>query len=128
MIPLPLPDPGGRPIGFTAGFDPELIVGLALLGAIRIEPGLPALQQHAALTVRPRLKRRDEKINEQLIPLYDVTGRLFVASDDPAPASQELALQQQEADLKYGVRTINEVRADRGLPPVDWGDRPMASG
>jgi HK97 family phage portal protein len=84
-----------------------------------------AMQQHAALTVRPRLRRRDEKINEQLIPLYDPTGRLFVASDDPVPASQELALKQQKADLKGGVRTVNEVRAERGLPPVEWGDRPL---
>lgn len=87
-----------------------------------------ALQQHAALTIRPRLKRRDEKINEQLIPHYDATGRLFVASDDPVPSSQELMLQQQESDLKHGVRTINEVRADRGLQPVEWGDKPMARG
>jgi phage portal protein BeeE len=83
-----------------------------------------AMQQHSSLTIRPRLRRRDEKINEQLIPLYDPSGRLFVASDDPAQASQEQQLQQQDMDLKWGVRTINEVRAERGLPPVEWGDRP----
>src|SRR5204863_9185908 len=82
------------------------------------------VQQHPALKIRPKLRRRDGKINEQLIPLYDATGRLFVASDDPAPESVELQLQQQEADLKWGVRTINEVRAERGLPAVGWGDRP----
>lgn len=37
-------------------------------------------------------------------------------------------LQQQESDLKHGVRTINEVRADRGLQPVEWGDKPIARG
>ena len=42
-----------------------------------------AMQQHSSLAIRPRLQRRDEKINEQLIPLYDPTHRLFVASDDP---------------------------------------------
>lgn len=83
-----------------------------------------ALEQHSSLTIRPRLRRRDEKINEQLIPLYDPSGRLFVASDDPAPESQEFQLQQQEVDLKWGVRTINEVRAERGLAPVEWGDVP----
>jgi HK97 family phage portal protein len=86
-----------------------------------------ALQQHAALTIRPRLRRRDEKINEQLIPLYDPSGRLFVASDDPAPANQEQQRQQEETDLRWGVRTINEVRAERGLPPVEWGERPFAA-
>ena len=29
-----------------------------------------------------------------------------------------------EADLKAGVTTINEERATRNLPPVDWGDKP----
>jgi HK97 family phage portal protein len=83
-----------------------------------------AEHQHAALTIRPRLCRRDEKINEQLIPLYDPTGRLFVASDDPTPRNQEQQLAQDEADLRCGVRTINEVRAGRGLPPVAWGEKP----
>ena len=26
--------------------------------------------------------------------------------------------------MKYGVVTINEVRSERGLPPVPWGDVP----
>lgn len=82
-----------------------------------------AEHQHAALAVRPRLRRRDEKLNEQLLPLYDPGGRLFVAADDPVPRGQEQALEQQEADLRWGVRTINEVRSERGLPPVEWGDK-----
>jgi hypothetical protein len=32
--------------------------------------------------------------------------------------------QQLQLDLQYGVLTINEVRAGRGLPPVPWGDQP----
>ncbi len=83
-----------------------------------------AEQQHASQAIRPRLQRRDEKINEQLIPLYDATGRLFVASDDPVPRQQEFLLKQQETDLRWGVRTINEVRAERGLEPVPWGEHP----
>ena len=83
-----------------------------------------AEHQHAALTIRPRLCRRDKKINEQLIPRYDPTGRLFVASDDPTPRNQEQQLEQETVDLHWGVRTINEVRAARGLPPVSWGETP----
>lgn len=79
---------------------------------------------HKTLAITPRLKRRDEKLNEQLIPWYDPTGRLFLASDDPTPANQAFVLQQEQADLKQGVRTINEVRASRGLAPVPWGDQP----
>ncbi len=79
---------------------------------------------HKSLAIVPRLRRRDEKLNEQLIPLYDPSGRLFLMSDDPTPQDQERLLKQTESDLKYGVRTINEVRSERGLPPVPWGDVP----
>jgi HK97 family phage portal protein len=80
--------------------------------------------QHMSLAISPRLQRRDEKLNAQLVPLYDPTGRLFLASEDPVPIDQNLLVQQQIADLKYGVVSINEVRGERGLPPVSWGDVP----
>lgn len=83
-----------------------------------------AEQQHRSKAIRPRLSRRDQKLNERLIPFYDPDGRLFLASDDPIPDDQEQALRQQEADLRWGVRTVNEVRQERGLPPVAWGDEP----
>jgi HK97 family phage portal protein len=83
-----------------------------------------AEHQHMAKAIFPRLQRRDEKLNEQLVPLYDPSGRLFVASEDPVPYNQEIAWRQMELDLKYGILSINEVRQDRGLPPVPWGDTP----
>lgn len=83
-----------------------------------------AERQHLTLAIRPRLQRRDEKLNERLVPLFDPTGRLFLASDDPVPPDREQALKQLELDLKWGVRTVNEVRAERGLPPVPWGETP----
>src|SRR5262249_42906123 len=83
-----------------------------------------AEHQHMAKAIFPRLQRRDQKLNEQLVPLYDPSGRLFVASEDPVPYNQEIAWRQQEVDLKFGILTINEVRQDRGLPPVAWGDTP----
>src|SRR5262249_36997483 len=73
-----------------------------------------AEHQHMAKAIWPRLQRRDEKINEQLVPLFDPSGRLFVASDDPVPANGDQDRQQQDLDLKYGVVTINEVRQERG--------------
>jgi HK97 family phage portal protein len=80
---------------------------------------------HKSLAIAPRLRRRDEKLNEQLVPLFDPTGRLFLASDDCIPANQQFILQQEQADLKMGVRTINEVRSSRGLPAVAWGEKPL---
>jgi HK97 family phage portal protein len=83
---------------------------------------------HTRLAITPRLRRRDEKINEQLLPMYDTTGRLFVASEDPTPMSKTHLLRQQELDIRLGIKSINEVRRERGLPPVPWGDRPLNAG
>src|SRR5205823_10208274 len=44
---------------------------------------LHAADRQHAKAIWPRLQRRDQKINEQLIPLFDPSGRLFVARDDP---------------------------------------------
>jgi hypothetical protein len=83
-----------------------------------------ATYQHMDQAIGPRLTRRDEKLNEQLIPLFDPSGRIFLASEDPMPVDAQLGIQWQESDLKYGVVTINEIRSERGLPPVSWGDEP----
>jgi HK97 family phage portal protein len=80
--------------------------------------------QHMAKAITPRLQRRDQKLNEQLIPWYDSSGRLFVASQDPVPINADQGLAQMEKDLRYGVITINEVRQERGLQAVPWGDTP----
>ena len=83
-----------------------------------------ATSQHMQQAIGPRLERRDEKMNQCLVPLYDPSGRLFLASDDPVPVDQQASLAQQEMDLKYGVLSVNEVRGGRGLPAVSWGDVP----
>jgi HK97 family phage portal protein len=83
-----------------------------------------AEHQHASKAIQPRLKRRDEKLNEQLVPLFDPTGRLFLESDDPVADNRDFERLQEASDLKWGVRTVNEVRSERGLPPVAWGDTP----
>jgi HK97 family phage portal protein len=87
-----------------------------------------AEHQHMARAIGPRLRRRDEKLNEQLVPRFDPTGRLFLASDDPVPVNRDLNAKEREMYLKYGVTTVNEVRSDLGLPPVPWGDVPYVPG
>ena len=79
---------------------------------------------HMTKAIEPRLTRRDEKINQQLIPLYDPTGRLFLASEDPVPVDADQSIAQETLDLKYGVVTINELRGERGLPAVEYGNTP----
>jgi hypothetical protein len=72
-----------------------------------------AEHQHLSKAIRPRLRRRDEKLNEQLIPWYDTTGKLFLATPDPVQIDREFTLKQEELDLRYGVRTPEEIRQRR---------------
>jgi HK97 family phage portal protein len=85
-----------------------------------------AQTQHLNLAITPRLSRRDEKLNQQLVPWFDPSRRLFLASEIQGATADESTWQRAMNDLKYGVVTVNEVRADRGLPPVPWGDTPWA--
>jgi phage portal protein BeeE len=77
---------------------------------------------HAMLAIRPRVRRRDSKLNEQLVPLFDPTGRLWFHTDDPVPEDKQFALQRRNAGLQLGYMTPNEARAEIGLPPLPGGD------
>jgi HK97 family phage portal protein len=48
--------------------------------------------------------------------------------EDPTPGDPDQERKDLESDLKAGVRTINEERAERGDVPVGWGDRPWFPG
>ena len=71
----------------------------------------------------PRCTRFEEKLNEQLCPLYD--DRLFLAFDNPVPADQQMQLKEDQTYLNTGIITINEVRKREGMDPVEWGDKPL---
>ena len=80
---------------------------------------------HKTLAILPRLRRRDEKLNEQLIPLFDPTGRLFFHSPDPTPANQQFLLQQEQADLRSASARSTRCARRAGCAPVAWGDKPI---
>jgi len=80
--------------------------------------------QHSRVCLQPRLIRRDEKLNEQLIPLYDQSGRLKLCSDNPEAEDNEYNWRMADTAAKYGLWTINELRDMTGLPAVPWGDIP----
>ena len=78
--------------------------------------------QHAECAVMPRLKMLQQVLNQKLVPRYG--DRLFLAVDDPRPENTEIKMKVRESDLKTGARTINDVRAEMGEEPVDWGNEP----
>ncbi len=85
-----------------------------------------AVHQHMRKAIGPRWQRRDEKLNEQMIPIYDSTRRLFLASEDPTPVDPEQQWETMRINMEFGVITTNEARHSQGLPPVPWGDKPFA--
>ncbi len=79
-------------------------------------------EQYQRDTIRPRLWRLEEKINEFLLPLY--AKNIFAAFDDPVPEDREFELKKIKTGLDAKYLTINEVRKKQGLPKVSWGDKP----
>jgi HK97 family phage portal protein len=78
---------------------------------------------YMAHTILPKLRRIEQKLNEQLCPRYD--DRLFFAFDNPVPDDKVYELEEAKVYVTLGVITINERRAEMGLPPVEWGDEPL---
>ncbi len=74
-------------------------------------------------TILPRLRRIEQKINEQLMPLYD--KNIFCAFDNPVPDDKEYRLREIDMHLKTGYSTINEERQKDGQKEVEWGDVPI---
>jgi len=79
--------------------------------------------QHAKHAIRPRCYLIEDQINKDVCSKYD--DNVFVAFDDPVPDDREFTLKEEEADLNHAVRVVNEVREERGLQPVPWGDEPI---
>ncbi len=74
-------------------------------------------------TILPRLRKVEQKLNEQLLPLYD--DRLFVAFDNPVPEDKEFRILEAESRLKTGQTTINEERLRDGMDEVEYGNIPI---
>jgi len=79
----------------------------------------------AQFNTLPRCTRVEEKLNEQLCPLYD--GRLFLAFDNPVPKDRVLQNAEDAQRLNTYQVTINEIRKRNGEDPVEWGDLPLVS-
>ena len=79
--------------------------------------------QYMADTIKPRLNRIEERLNESLTPMVDES--LFFMFDNPVPEDRAYMLSERKAHLETGVTVINEERAKLGMEDVDWGERPI---
>ena len=80
---------------------------------------------YAKDTQLPRLRKAEQKINEQLVPEFDT--RLFFAFDNPVPEDKEFRLKETESHLRTAYSSPNEERAVDGWEEVPWGAIPVVS-
>lgn len=79
--------------------------------------------------IKPELRTFSEHIELSLLNRDEYPGQTDDAYfsfdfEDPTPGDPEQERQQTESDLKTGVKVVNDVRAERNMPPVAWGDKP----
>lgn len=70
--------------------------------------------QHAKHAVRPRCNRKAAVLNDQLVPLFDTSGRLFLAYDNPVPEDEAAKLTKITQLKMNGIWTANESRIVEG--------------
>ena len=78
--------------------------------------------QHSKHAVIPRQRRVSCVLNDQFLPRYDPTGRLFFAYDNPIPEDRAVKLQENVQLKMNGIKTANEVRDEYNMPPLPGGD------
>lgn len=77
----------------------------------------------AKYTVKPAVDELIDFLNVRVAPLFDATGSYYFAYDEFVPENMEAKLKERELALaKRPYKTVNEVRAEVGLPPIDGGD------
>ncbi len=96
-------------------------------------------RQHAELAIDPRCnliasaltqwtrtegQRLERSLKARGSALSLGWDRLFWAFDNPVKEDQERNARVHDLYVKDGVLTINDVRAELGYDPVDWGDEP----
>ena len=112
-------------LGFIFGWPKSMITS----NNVNLANANAGKAQYAERTIRPRCMRIDQKLTERLVPFFEVRTQgayMFLAFDDCVPDDLEYKLKQQESHLKTLYASINEERELDGLPPVPWGDVPIA--
>ena len=72
-----------------------------------------------------------EEINEMLMPQFgdaSLICKFDLSKIEALQEDKDAESVRNERDVRAGIRTINEVRADLGLEPVPWGDEPPVLG
>lgn len=73
-------------------------------------------------TVKPKMQKLVEMLNEFLVPMFDTTGTLFLDFSDPVPEDVNANRLLAESGVTKGYLSVNEARAVMGYDPVVNGD------
>ncbi|MFA5583309.1 MAG: phage minor head protein, partial [Bacteriovoracaceae bacterium] len=76
----------------------------------------------ARYTIKPKMEKLVQQLNEFLLPMFVGTENMFLDYKSPVPEDEEAKFRKYESGLKFGWLTVNEVRSEEGLQPVDGGD------
>ena len=71
-----------------------------------------ALYFHAKFGILPRLRKLEEKLNEQLLPQFD--EKLFCAFDDVVPEDAEFEHKARKENVEAGIISRDEAREEIG--------------
>ena len=78
-------------------------------------------------TVAPEVKFLEDQVNRALLPKLgypQLTVEFDLSAIEALQEDENSKVQRETALLDRGVLTINEVRRERNLPEVPWGDGP----
>ncbi len=73
-------------------------------------------------TIKPKMERLIQQLNEFLLPMFKGTEEMFLDIKNPVPADEEKDVVKYNSALTHGWMTINEVREEQGLNPLEGGD------
>ena len=74
------------------------------------------------VVIKPRLELIYDKLNRFLLPLFDLDPNEYqLRFENPVTEDQEFILKEKVASVNVW-RTVNEVRQDEGLDPIEGGD------
>jgi HK97 family phage portal protein len=82
------------------------------------------LEQWIHQAIIPRIRHNQTALNAYLVPLFDDTGDLILAYDDPSVKNKTQVLEETTKLVTGNIITPNEARAIYGYEPAEWGDEP----
>lgn len=101
---------------------PKSVVGISEIGTSRADAEAKNYV-FLAFTIQPKVDRLIASLNEYYLPSFTGTENLYFDYEEFVPENAEMDLRQRQVALAgQSYMSINEVRAEIGLAPIQNGD------